>query len=118
MSTNIKKQSIRWGILAISFLGMGFTMPSCPGQQAMQQQVDSLQTSEMETGRKLTALTTKTASLERDVDQMKQLMTQMANVVQAQRGALEQLEANLEALSKHPKLKKPTPPPVAAAKKH
>ncbi len=107
----MKKYSLSL-FLASSFLAMGFTMPSCPGQQQMQQQVDAVAQSSAELTRKEAALDGRVKSLEGDMGQVKQLLTQMTSTIQAQKEALDKfdaafksLEAQLQAKSKAPAAK-------------
>jgi septal ring factor EnvC (AmiA/AmiB activator) len=88
-------KNLKWAVLSLGVLGMGMAMPSCPGQQAMQQQIDSLQTSSTEMTKKVQALNAQVTALQKDMDQAKQLLPQMTNVIQAQKAALDQIEATV-----------------------
>jgi hypothetical protein len=103
------KKYFRYLIFAASFAGMGIAMPSCPGQQAMQLQIDGLQTTNLDTSKKLRALQTQVTGLSNDMNQVKQLLPQMTNVIQAQKGALDQLDVTVQQLRNKGK---------APAKKH
>ena len=92
------KKYYKYLIFAASFVGMGISMPSCPGQQAMQQQIDALQTANLETNKKLHTLQTQVTTFSNDMNQIKQLMPQMTNVIQAQKGALDQLDATVQQM--------------------
>lgn len=98
MKTMHLKKSWKWIILPISVAGMGITMPSCPGQQAMQQQIDSLQTTNQDLNKKIQALTLQVNSLNSDMNQVKQLMPQITSLLTAEKTALEQLDATVKDL--------------------
>lgn len=92
------KKHLRWIVFSTAFLGMGLSMPSCPGQQAMQQQIDALQTANAEMSKKIQTLTTQVESVNADMTQVKQVLPQMTNVIQAQKGALDQLDASVKEM--------------------
>jgi septal ring factor EnvC (AmiA/AmiB activator) len=92
------KKHLRWLVFLTAFCGMGISMPSCPGQQAMQQQIDALQTSNADLTKKVQTLTTQLESANADLTQIKQVLPQMTNVIQAQKGALDQLDASVKEL--------------------
>jgi peptidoglycan hydrolase CwlO-like protein len=101
------KKHVRWVVFAVAFSGLGLSMPSCPGQQAMQQQIDALQTSNADLTKKIQALTTQLGSLNNDMTQVKQLLPQMTNVIQAQKGTLDQLDTTIKEIqTRLPKQKK------------
>jgi septal ring factor EnvC (AmiA/AmiB activator) len=92
------KKYFRYLVFAASFAGMGISMPSCPAQQAMQQQIDALQTTNMDYAKKLRTLQTTVTGLSNDMNQVKQLLPQMTNVIQAQKGALDQLDTTVQQM--------------------
>jgi peptidoglycan hydrolase CwlO-like protein len=94
----IMNKYVRWVVMGAALSGMGIAMPSCPGQQAMQEKIDALQTSETELNKKVQAMQTQITTLNNDMAQVKQLLPQMTNVIQAQKGALEQLDATVKSM--------------------
>jgi uncharacterized protein HemX len=84
--------------LIASCTGMGMAMPSCPGQQAMQQQIDTVQASNVELAKKVQAQNAQITTLHNDMVQVKQLLPQMSNVIQAQKGSIDQLDASVKEL--------------------
>src|SRR4051812_34714737 len=103
------KKYFRYLIFAASFLGMGISMPSCPGQQAMQLQLETLQNANLDVGKKLKTLQTQVTAMSNDMNQVKQLLPQMTNVIQAQKGALDQLDTTVQQMrnkSGKPSMKK------------
>lgn len=92
------RNSVRGLVIVGAFLGMGFTLPSCPGQKAMQDQIDSMQATHADLNKKIQALTAQVTALNNDMTQAKQLLPQITNVIQAQKGALDQLEASIKEL--------------------
>ncbi len=102
----IMNKKIKWLAYGIALMGLGFTMPSCPGQQAMQQQIDALQTKVNDTGKQVHALDSQVRQLTSDVSQIKNVITQLNNFVGAQKITLDQLDAKLSALTTKPGAKK------------
>ena len=82
---------------------MGMTMPSCPGQQAMQQQIDNTQTSQAELKTKIASLNNQVNTLNSDMAAAKALMQKMTEVIQAQSGSLKQLDDAVKAMQSAPK---------------
>lgn len=86
-----------WG-LAAAVVGLGMSMPSCPGQQAMQQQIDSLTSTNVMLTKQVSALHTRLKSVTDEQTQVKQLLGQITAAITAQKGAIEQLNTNLKQL--------------------
>jgi septal ring factor EnvC (AmiA/AmiB activator) len=83
-----------------AFLAMGISMPSCPGQQAMQQQIDGLNTKNGELTKKMQTMDNQLKGMAGEMGQMKELLAQVSNTVLAQKTAIEQLEAAMKAAPK------------------
>ncbi len=81
-----------------AFIGMGIAMPQCPGEKAMQDQVDALRTAQTSMTAKLTAVDGQTKATAGDVNQMKQALTQFAGVIDAQKDALKRLDDSIKDL--------------------
>jgi septal ring factor EnvC (AmiA/AmiB activator) len=109
-----KTSLYRLAILSAAFLGMGAGMPSCPGQQAMQQQIDTLQGTTNEQTKKLQVLESQVKALAGENGQMKMLLEQVVNRVQAQQQSLEQTNTAVQAIQA--KLTQLTAAPTKAAK--
>ncbi len=89
---------LNWMVLGMAVIGLGFAMPSCPGQDAMQQQVNTLQTANQELTKKVQTMTTQFTALTGEVNQMKQFMVQSANVFAAQETLNKQLNKSIDEL--------------------
>ncbi|MFZ9596337.1 MAG: hypothetical protein ACO3A2_09700 [Bdellovibrionia bacterium] len=98
---------IKGMILGASFIGLGFSMPSCSDTKAMQQQMEALQTSNTELTKKVKTLSTQLTELSNDMTQVKQLLPQVTNVVTAQKGQLESMDASLKEVRSKLKLHSP-----------
>lgn len=83
-------------VLFAAFLGMGMSMPSCPGQQALQEQVDKLTSQNADLNKRVMSMDANVKQLDNDMSQVKQLLKPLADTVQAQKGAMELLDANLK----------------------
>ena len=91
------------------------SLPSCPGDKAMQQQIDSLQTSNQDMTRKLQNLDNQLKSADSDVVAQKSLITQLATTVSAQKEAIDNLYNQIKILQA--KADKPAPAVKKTAKK-
>jgi hypothetical protein len=87
-------------------LGMGITMPQCPAQQAMQQQLDESKLKEADLTRRLAALEANVRTMSADVGAMKTSTGPIIQQLQAMSPRLDALEAAVKVLQ--------TPPPAPA----
>lgn len=85
-------------VLGAAFLGLGLSVPSCPGQQAMQQQIDILQQSNADLAKKFQALDSKVSALSSDFGQGKMAMDQAAKAVASQTDAIAKLQSAITDL--------------------
>src|SRR3954451_19950187 len=99
-------------VLFAAFTFMGMSMPSCPGQQAMQQQIDTLTAQNQELNKRTLAFDAQIKALNGDMVQVKTLLKPMADAIQAQKAAMDQLNANFNEIKT-----KMTPAPKGGAKK-
>ena len=83
-------------VAATAALGFGFSMPSCPGQQAMQQQIDALQAKANEDAGRIDALSTQVATLNKSVSDLQAQLGSMGPTVIAQKEELESLRESLK----------------------
>jgi septal ring factor EnvC (AmiA/AmiB activator) len=110
-------KKLRWLAFSAAFLGMGFAMPSCPGQQAMQQQIDALTTTNAALTKKVQELDSQVKTLNTDMNSAKEIFNQLNNAIQAQKTALEQLDTAFKASQAKPApVAKTKATPKAAAK--
>ena len=101
-----------------AFIGMGMGMPQCPGEKAMQDQVDSLKATQITMTQKLNSVDTQAKAANTDVGQIKQAITQLAGAVDAQKDALKRLDDSIKDLqTKVAALSAPKAKPAAKAKK-
>lgn len=87
------KKNFRWLVLGVAFIGMGAGMPSCPGQKAMQQEMDSVQAANQDLTKKVQALSAQVTGLNNDMAQVKQLLPQMTQLIKAQKDQLDLVDA-------------------------
>ncbi|MCM2278224.1 MAG: hypothetical protein NDJ89_09130 [Oligoflexia bacterium] len=99
----------KWLAIPAAVAGMGISMPSCPGQQAMQQQIDALQASNADLTKKVQMLETQNKTTAQDLSQIKQLLEQMTNAIQGQKGELTQLGTAVKELQARPVPTAPAP---------
>jgi peptidoglycan hydrolase CwlO-like protein len=102
----------RIAIFIAAFIGMGMSLPSCPGDKAMQQQIDMLNQSNQDMTRKLQNLDTQIKGTGGDIIAQKSLITQLATTVGAQKDAIDNLYNQIKSLE----AKMATPAPKAKKK--
>ena len=85
--------------LATGFLAMGMSMPSCPGQQAMQQQIDALTQKSGEADKKLQALITNAQNTTKEVNDLKSSLATVTQTVIAQKQQLEAMDVQLKEVA-------------------
>jgi len=68
--------------------------------QELKDKIESLHTTNVELTKKVQTLTTQVNTLNQDMEQVKQLLPQITNVIQAQKGALDELNATVAELKK------------------
>jgi peptidoglycan hydrolase CwlO-like protein len=103
-------------LLASAFVGLGMSMPSCPGQQAMQQQIDTLNANNTKLSQQVQALDAQVKTLNSDMSQVKQLLKPMSDAIQAQRTGMDQLDANIKEIQGKMAAMAAKPAPRAASK--
>lgn len=87
------KKKLIWLAMATAMFGLGLSMPSCPGQQALQDQIDNLKTSQDLMNKKVQNIDASIKTMTKDSSDMKVLVSQMGNTVLAQKKAIEDLDA-------------------------
>src|SRR3954466_12223704 len=88
---------IRWVAFAAAALGMGMSMPSCPGQQAMQQQIDALTAKTAESDKRLMALNAQMGNMSKDLGEARTLVAQVSQTVLAQKDQIAQMDTAIKA---------------------
>ena len=112
------KTRIMWLVIGSAVFALGVSMPSCPGQQAMQSQMDALQTKDAENQKKLLSLDSQVKHLSSEINQTKQIVAQFTQVVVSHKSAIEDLTKQVAAMgskSKPPVKSKPISKPAPKA---
>jgi septal ring factor EnvC (AmiA/AmiB activator) len=86
-------------VLGTATILMGMNMPSCPGQQAMQKQLDDLTTKVGMVEKNSSGGTAKVAGLEKEVADLKSSLGEVAEVLKTHKTTIEQLQAQLQEMS-------------------
>ena len=84
--------SLRWLAFAAAVMGLGLTLPSCPGNQAMQDQIDSVKLKESEFNKRIQSLDARIKAMNDELLQIKNVLEQVGKTVIAQKDALEKLD--------------------------
>ncbi|MCM2322462.1 MAG: hypothetical protein NDJ90_04290 [Oligoflexia bacterium] len=100
----MEKMHLKWKWLAIpaAIAGMGISMPSCPGQQAIQQQIDALQAGNADLTKKVQTLETQNKIITQEMLQVKQLLEQMTSAIQSQKAELTLATTAIKELQARP----------------
>jgi ABC-type transporter Mla subunit MlaD len=85
-------------LMALTPALMGIALPSCPGQEEANQKVEAIQKTTDSLSKTIQGLKQQIDTLNTDMAQAKQLMPQMANVIQAQKEALDKLDVAVKEL--------------------
>ena len=93
-----KKYAVSTVIALSAFLGMGMSMPSCPGQQEMKDQVTALQAQNGDLAKKIQAQEAKVKQLTEDMNTIKTALPQVVSTIQAQKTGLDQLDSAIKEL--------------------
>jgi peptidoglycan hydrolase CwlO-like protein len=108
------KKTMTWLAFGTAVLGMGISMPSCPGQQAMEQKIESLEKSNAELKAKLLNMDGNVKSALEKVTAADGQLNQLSQDAQAAKGRLDQLETAIKDLQSRASAPKGKP----AGKKH
>jgi len=103
------KATIRWIVMGAAVMGMGISMPSCPGQQAMQQQVEALQAQNSELTRKVQDLESGVKNLNNNVIEITKILQQTGANIDAQSKLIQNLTTDISALQAAKAAPKPAP---------
>jgi len=89
----MNKKNLVTTVIAASFLTLGLSMPSCPGQQAMQQELDNFKKSQAEMQGRIGTLEAALKSMKDENEQTKGLIGQVSATLGEHTQAIEQLKA-------------------------
>ena len=95
MKNKLNQPGIRWIALVCAFLGMGIAMPNCPGQQETKQQLETLQQAHAELIKKNQGLGNQITALNNDMNQVKQILPQITQMLEAHKNSLDRLNASI-----------------------
>lgn len=108
------KKTLTGFAFLVAVLGMGITMPSCPGQQAMQDKIDALDKSNGDLRKAIMASMDASRASAADIATLKTEIGQMSQELQSEATRLAAAEAAVKDIQA--KLAAP-PPKKAPAKK-
>jgi peptidoglycan hydrolase CwlO-like protein len=90
------KNPTRALVFLLASLGMGITMPSCPGQEAMQQQIDSLTAKNADLTKKVAAMSATVDTSNKELNDIKQLLGQLGPALDAQKTYITSLSTQIQ----------------------
>lgn len=95
--------------LGTMFLLMGISVPSCPGQQAMQKQIDDSAAKQAELQKTTSAHSEKVKMLEKEVSDLKTSLGEVAEVLKSHKATIEQVQNQVNEMGSKGGAKKPAP---------
>lgn len=96
--TTMTQGKLNWLVLGMAVVGLGFAMPSCPGQDAMQQEISALQSSNQELTKKVQTLTTQVTTLTNENNEIKKFMQKSAEIFATQEAVNSKIAKTLEEM--------------------
>ena len=114
---NMNKKITMGLMLAGSSALMGVAMPSCPGQQETEKRLELIQTKQAELSKQMQGLDTQLKNLNTEVQNQKNLNTQITGAINAQQQALAKIDEAMKA-KPAPAAKAPKGAAKGAKKKH
>jgi hypothetical protein len=111
------EKKLRLVAFAAAFVGMGISMPQCPGQQALQQQVDGLETKSADTSRKMQMVDNELKRMNQELVTAKTLLEKVSNTVLAQQQAIDRIDGAMKAQAAASAAARSRPAPKAAPKR-
>lgn len=89
---------LRWIVLGAAATTMGIAMPSCPGQQAMQEQIDQLQKNNVALNQRIQKLEVNVTGMTGELNAAKTQLQQIGPFIQGKMAELDQLKATVTEL--------------------
>jgi len=89
-------------LIPTAFATMAFSMPSCGGKEA-QDQVDTMRTAQNDMSRQISALKGQVTTLNNEMNQVKDLLSRITSVMQAQKEAMVKMDQTINELKKKKK---------------
>ena len=89
-------------VMVLASATLGLSMPSCPGQQAMQGQLDTLQAQTSDQAKKIQKLQSQVDMLNTEVGKIKEVLSQATATIEAHQAAVKQMEEAIKALQSMP----------------
>jgi len=90
------KPQLTWTAIAAASIGLGLSMPSCPGQQAMQEQIDAQAQKVTKLEQYVQAVDNRLKNIEKDMGDSKMLLGQVTQTIAAQTDALTKIDQSLK----------------------
>jgi septal ring factor EnvC (AmiA/AmiB activator) len=95
-------RKLYWLAIGSACATLGLSMPSCPGQQAMQQQVDAAQAKSAELERRVQQMDAQVKALGKDMVDVKTLLAEVSKNVLAQADTIKQMDEAMKARAAAP----------------
>lgn len=96
------KKHLKLILIPCAFVTMALSMPSCPGKE-VQDQLDAMKITQNDMSRKVSALTGQVTTLSNEMSQVKDLLSRMTSVIQAQKEGMIVMEKTMNDLKKKKK---------------
>lgn len=86
-------------IVAFAVFAMGAGLPGCPGNKALEEQVEQLQTKNADSIKKMGSIENQLKMMNAEAAQVKQQMPQVLEQMNVLKGRLDQLEAQVREMA-------------------
>lgn len=106
-----KKQFALSATLGSALLLMGINIPSCPGQQAMQKQLDDSATKQAELTKNISTQADKIKGLEKEVSDLKTSLGEVAEVLKSHKATIEGVQTKVDDMAARASAPKKSTPP-------
>ncbi|MEK6707062.1 MAG: hypothetical protein AABZ06_14890 [Bdellovibrionota bacterium] len=100
-------KKIKWLFVALcSLMALGIAMPSCPGQKAVQTQIETLEKNQADLIKKVGSLESQLKAAAMENAKTKEILSQLGSSLQLQEASLRQLESTVKGTHIKPSIQK------------
>ena len=96
--STLMDKRVAWILAVTAVLAMGISMPSCPGQQAMQQQIDQIAAKQTELIKNISNLDKQVKAFDADMKTVKEVMPQMGKNLADMHGKINEIVSEINMI--------------------
>lgn len=94
----MRSKHLRWVVLGTACLGLGISVPQCPAEKAMQQQIESLEKKDASNNQRIQMMDSQVKAMAKEVADTKAKMEGMAGMLATQQQAVDSINQSLKAM--------------------